>query len=116
MARHKTWVSILSDLVRDNPRTSAMIAFNLGVWAGQATQKKFGRTDFSELPAKLIDMMPSMRELGDYVPSLPSPLKLSGQAPRRSGRKSARKSSVKTAAKRAAPKRRAKRKTASKTA
>ena len=98
--------------VRDNPRTSAMIAFNLGVWAGQATQKKLGRTDFSELPAKLIDMMPSMRELGDYVPSLPSPLKLSGQAPRRSGRKS----SVKTAAKRAAPKRRAKRKTAGKTA
>ena len=75
MARHKTWVNILSDFVRENPRTSAMIAFNLGVWAGQATQKKLGRTDLSELPAKLIDMMPSMKEMGEYVPSLPSPLK-----------------------------------------
>ena len=75
MARHKTWVSILSDFVRENPRTSAMIAFNLGVWAGQATQKKLGRTDLSELPSKLIDMMPSMKEMGDYVPALPSPIK-----------------------------------------
>ena len=109
MARNKTWVSILSDLVRDNPRTSAMIAFNLGVWAGQATQKKLGRTDFSELPAKLIEMMPSMKELGEYVPSMPSlPSPLKSKAP---SRRSARKPAAKSLAKRTA-KRRAKRKAA----
>jgi hypothetical protein len=102
MTRHKTWVGILSDFVRENPRTSAMIAFNLGVWAGQATQKKLGRTDLSELPAKLVDMMPSMKEIGEYVPSLPSPLK--SKAPRRRTRKAA--------AKRTAKRRSAKRKAA----
>ena len=99
MARHKTWVSILSDLVRDNPRTSAMIAFNLGVWAGQATQKKLGRTDLSELPSKLVEMMPSMKEIGEYVPALPSPL--TSKAPRR------RKPAAKRATKRRAAKKRA---------
>jgi hypothetical protein len=87
MARHKSWINIFSDFVRDNPRTSAMIAFNLGVLAGQATQKKLGRTDLSELPSKLVDMMPSMKEIGDYVPALPSPLKR--KAPRRATRKPA---------------------------
>ena len=46
MAR-KTWVGILSDFVRKNPRTSAMIAFNLGVWAAQATRKSLRNTDLS---------------------------------------------------------------------
>jgi hypothetical protein len=103
MARQKTWVGILSDLVRDNPRTSAMIAFNLGVWAGQATQKKLGRTDFSELPAKLMDMMPSMKEIGEYVPSMPSlPSPLKSKASRVSARKPAAKSTTKRTAKRRA--------------
>jgi hypothetical protein len=98
MARHKSWINIFSDFVRDNPRTSAMIAFNLGVWAGQATQKKLGRTDLSELPSKLIDMMPSMKEIGEYVPALPSPLKR--KAPRRSTRKAAARTAKRRSAKR----------------
>ena len=105
MARHKTWINILSDFVRDNPRTSAMIAFNLGVWGGQATQKKLGRTDLSELPAKLADMMPSMRELGDYVPALPSPLK--SKASRRRKRKPTVGAAAKRLGKRSAAKRKA---------
>jgi hypothetical protein len=109
MARHKTWINILSDFVRDNPRTSAMIAFNLGVWAGQATQKKLGRTDLSELPGKLADMMPSMKEIGDYVPALPSPLK---SKPPRRARKSATKLSAKRTAKHTTKRRAAKRKAA----
>src|ERR1044071_9670311 len=114
MARHKTWVGILSDFVRDNPRTSAMIAFNLGVWAGQATQKKLGRTDLSELPAKLIDMMPSMKEIGDYVPSLPAPIKrkLPAALKPKAARARARKPTVKAAAKRLGKRSAAKRKAA----
>ena len=96
MARHKTWVNILSDFVRDNPRTSAMIAFNLGVLAGQATQKRLGKTELSELPAKFVDMMPSMKEIGDFMPALPSPMmKAIKSKPAR-----ARKPTVKAAAKR----------------
>jgi hypothetical protein len=90
MARHKTWVGILSDFVRKNPRTSAMIAFNLGVWAGQTTKHSLGRTDLKHLPSKLVDMVPSMSDIGGYVPALPSPGK----------RKSAAKSAAKTARRR----------------
>lgn len=108
MARHKTWVNILSDFVRENPRTSAMIAFNLGVWAGQATQKKLGRTDLSELPAKLVDMMPSMKEIGDYVPALPSPMKMmKGKPAHRRRRKPSVKAAAKRLGKRSARKRKA---------
>ena len=113
MARHKTWVNILSDFVRENPRTSAMIAFNLGVWAGQATQKKLGRTDLSELPSKFAEMMPSMKEIGDYVPALPSPLKRRLPAALKSTpAKPARRPARKPAAKRTARRRTAKRKAA----
>src|SRR5690349_579041 len=52
MAR-KTWIGLLSDFVRKNPRTSAMIAFNLGVWAAQATRKGLRDVDVGDLPAKV---------------------------------------------------------------
>ena len=91
MAR-KTWVGILSDFVRKNPRTSAMIAFNLGVWAAQATRKGLRNVDVSDLPAKVADFMPSMpsmKDLGSYMPSLPSPktrvtVKVTRRRPRKS--------------------------------
>jgi hypothetical protein len=113
MARHKAWINVLSDFVRDNPRTSAMIAFNLGVWAGQATQKKLGRTDLSELPSKLADMIPSMREIGDYVPALPSPIKgLKAKASSKPVRRHRRKPTDSAAARRPAKRRAAKRRAA----
>jgi hypothetical protein len=95
MAR-KTWIGILSDFVRKNPRTSAMIAFNLGVWAAQATRKGLRNVDVSDLPAKVIDLMPSMpsmKEIGSYMPSLPSPktrvtVKVTRRRPRKSSSRS----------------------------
>jgi hypothetical protein len=91
MAR-KTWIGILSDFVRKNPRTSAMIAFNLGVWAAQATRKGLRNVDVSDLPAKVADLMPSMpsmKDIGSYMPSLPSPktrvtVKVTRRRPRKS--------------------------------
>jgi hypothetical protein len=91
MAR-KTWIGILSDFVRKNPRTSAMIAFNLGVWAAQATRKGLRNVDVSDLPAKVADLlpsMPSMKDIGSYMPSLPSPktrvtVKVTRRGPRKS--------------------------------
>ena len=95
MAR-KTWVGILSDFVRKNPRTSAMIAFNLGVWAAQVTRKGLRNVDVSDLPAKVADFMPSMpsmKDLGSYMPSLPSPkthvtVKVTRRRPRKSSARS----------------------------
>lgn len=91
MAR-KTWIGLLSDFVRKNPRTSAMIAFNLGVWAAQATRKGLRDVDVGDLPAKvagLMPTMPSMKDLGSYMPSLPSPktrvtVKVTRRRPRKS--------------------------------
>jgi hypothetical protein len=91
MAR-KTWIGLLSDFVRKNPRTSAMIAFNLGVWAAQATRKGLRNVDVSDLPAKVAELMPSMpsmKDIGSYVPSLPSPktrvtVKVTRRRPRKS--------------------------------
>ncbi len=72
MARN-TWVDVLSNFVRKNPRTSAMIAFNLGVWAAQATRKGIGGADLTKLPSKLVELVPSMKDLESYIPALPSP-------------------------------------------
>ena len=91
MAR-KTWIGLLSDFVRKNPRTSAMIAFNLGVWAAQATRKGLRNVDVSDLPAKVAELMPSMpsmKDIGSYMPSLPSPkarvtVKVTRRRPRKS--------------------------------
>ena len=95
MAR-KTWIGLLSDFVRKNPRTSAMIAFNLGVWAAQATRKGLRNVDISDLPAKVADMMPSMpsmKDIGGYMPSLPAPktrvtVKVTRRRPRKSSARS----------------------------
>ena len=101
MAR-KTWVGVLSDFVRNNPRTSAVIAFNLGVWAAQATKKRLGHTDLKDIPSKLIDMVPSMKDIGGYVPALPGPAKR--KATRRASTPAARRTNK---AKRRAAKRKA---------
>jgi hypothetical protein len=105
MAR-KSWIGILSDFVRENPRTSAMIAFNLGVWAAQATRKGLRNAHLADVPGRLADYvpsMPSMKDLGDYMPSLPSPkarvtVKVTRRRPRKSstrGRTTRRRHSTK---------------------
>lgn len=119
MAR-KTWVGILSDFVRKNPRTSAMIAFNLGVWAAQATRKGLRNVDVSDLPAKVADMMPSipsMKDLGSYMPSLPSPktrvtVKVTRRRPRKSSARSRSTRSSRRRSSKNAPKNEAKRRAA----
>jgi len=99
MAR-KTWIGILSDFVRKNPRTSAMIAFNLGVWAAQATRKGLRNADVSDLPAKVADLMPSMpsmKDIGSFMPSLPSPkTRVTVKVTRRRPRKAAARSRSRT--------------------
>ena len=66
------WLSILSDFVRRHPRTSAAVAFNLGVIAAGAT-KKVRPGAMMEVPSKLTELVPSissMQGLADYIPDL----------------------------------------------
>jgi hypothetical protein len=64
------WLAILSDFVQQHPKTSAAVAFNLGVIAaGAAKRATTLRNGVTEIPAKLIELVPSMKDLGTYVPS-----------------------------------------------
>jgi hypothetical protein len=106
MARKNSWMAILSDFVRKNPRTSAMIAFNLGVYAAQATRRTFDRTDLKELPSKLVDLVPSMKDMSSYVPAALLPA-AEPKARRRTRAKTTTKETTKRTSKRRTAKRRA---------
>jgi hypothetical protein len=107
MARKTSWMGILSDFVRKNPRTSAMIAFNLGVYAAQATRKTLGRTDLKELPSKLVDLVPSMKDMSAYVPAALLPAAAEPKPRRRARAKSTTKETTKRTTRRRTAKRRA---------
>jgi hypothetical protein len=65
------WLAILSDFVQQHPKTSAAVAFNLGMIAAGATKRATTlRGGVTEIPAKLIELVPSMKDLGTYVPSI----------------------------------------------
>lgn len=60
----------LAEFVRKHPKTSATVAFNLGVLAANATKRVRKATpDISEIPAKLIEMVPSLKDLTSYLPA-----------------------------------------------
>jgi hypothetical protein len=101
---------ILANYVRRNPKTSAMIAFNLGIYAALAAKKGLAATDLKALQAKLSDLVPSMKDIGSFVPSLAAfdlskAMAPKRAAPRKSGAKhtaTARRATKRTAAKRRA--------------
>ena len=75
MARVKIdWLGILSTFVRDHPKTSAIVAFNLGLMAATASKKargvKLSVSDMAEIPAKLIELVPSIKEIGALMPGV----------------------------------------------
>jgi hypothetical protein len=99
------WLAILSNFVRDHPKTSAMVAFNLGIMAARATKSaRRAAPTVSEIPSKLIELVPSIKDLGGYLPMIgtsksgPKP----GSKPRRKARKNATKSARRPARRAAA--------------
>ncbi|MDP2412004.1 MAG: hypothetical protein Q8M26_17190 [Pseudolabrys sp.] len=62
-------LGILSGVVRRHPKTSAAIAFNIGVMVARAAlrNKTFSR-GMVDIPARLIELVPSAKDLGTYVP------------------------------------------------
>ena len=76
-------IGSLSDFIRRHPKTSATIAFNLGIYAALATKKGLSKgiskSDLQRLPAKVAELVPdlpslssrpSLPELRGYIPAL----------------------------------------------
>ena len=95
------WLGILSAFVQDHPKTSAMVAFNLGVLAANTAKRAKSAMpslpEMTEIPSKLIDLVPSIGDMKLYAPALarlespsrtrksarPGALKARKKAPRR---------------------------------
>jgi hypothetical protein len=90
------WLAILSGFVRDHPKTSAMVAFNLGIMAARATKSaQRAAPSVSEIPGKLIELVPSIKDLGSYIPMIGT--SKPAAKPRRKARKNATRSATKSA-------------------
>ena len=103
MARGNNIIGALSNFIKRHPKTSAAIAFNLGLYAAAATkQGKAATRDLKKLPGKLIDMVPSMDEINRYVSSREaSARKSAGKVKRKVAKKAAKRAkSAKKAASR----------------
>jgi hypothetical protein len=88
------WLEILSAFVRHHPKTSAAVAFNLGVVAAQAAKRgKALGNGVTDIPAKLIELVPSMKDLGSYVPLIGT---RKPTAKRKAARKATRKVATRT--------------------
>ena len=82
MARQSGGLAAITDYIRRNPRTAAIAAFNLGLYAASLTRKGFRRSDLNDLPMKLVELVPGMRDLVSLVPMMDD------EAPPRARRKS----------------------------
>ena len=70
MARRSSGLAAITDYIRRNPRSSAIAAFNLGLYAASLTRKGVRRSELKDLPSKLVELVPGMRELVGLVPMM----------------------------------------------
>ena len=70
MARRSSGLAAITDYIRRNPRTAAIAAFNLGLYAASLTRKGVRRSDLRDLPSKLVELVPGMRDLVSLVPMM----------------------------------------------
>ena len=70
MARQSSGLAAITDYIRRNPRTAAIAAFNLGLYAASLTRKGVRRSDLKDLPSKLVELVPGMRDLISLVPMM----------------------------------------------
>ncbi len=68
MARQSSGLAAITDYIRRNPRTAAIAAFNLGLYAASLTRKGARRSDLIDLSSKLAELVPGMRNLVGLVP------------------------------------------------
>jgi hypothetical protein len=70
MARRSSGLAAITDYIRRNPRSSAIAAFNLGLYAASLTRKGVRRSELKDLPSKLVELVPGIRDLVSLVPMM----------------------------------------------
>ena len=70
MARRSSGLAAITDYIRRNPRSAAIAAFNLGLYAASLTRKGVRRSELKDLPAKLVELVPGIRDLVSLVPMM----------------------------------------------
>ena len=95
MARQSGAFAAITDYIRRNPRAAAIAAFNLGLYAASLTRKGVRRSDLKDLPSKLVELVPGMRDLVSLVPMMaeeePPRARRKSGARKRTGRSATRK-------------------------
>ncbi len=70
MARQSGGLAAITDYIRRNPRAAAVAAFNLGLDAASLTRRGVRRSDLKDLPSKLVEQVPGLRDLLSLVPMM----------------------------------------------
>lgn len=92
-SKNVNWLSVVAEFIRLHPKISASLAFELGAIAAQAANKVVGRRRMTDIPSRLIELAPSMADLGGYLPminrakKLNSPKRRKKNAPKQNLRK-----------------------------
>ena len=97
MARRSSGLAAITDYIRRNPRAAAIAAFNLGLYAASLTRKGVRRSELKDLPSKLVELVPGMRDLVSLVPMM-----MGQEEPPRTKRKSRTRKPVSRSTKRKA--------------
>jgi hypothetical protein len=98
MARRSSGLAAITDYIRRNPRSSAIAAFNLGLYAASLTRKGVRRSELKDLPSKLVELVPGIRDLVSLVPMMmdleePAPTRRKSRARKPAARSKKRKGS-----------------------
>jgi hypothetical protein len=98
MARRSSGLAAITDYIRRNPRAAAIAAFNVGLYAASLTRKGVRRSELKDLPSKLVELVPGMRELVSLVPMMmdleePTPTRRKSRNRKPSSRSTKRKAS-----------------------
>jgi hypothetical protein len=63
------WLALGLGFVRLRPKTSVMLAFEIGILAAAALKKSRASARYKTISSKFIDLAPSMADVGSYSAS-----------------------------------------------
>lgn len=73
MALRLDWLAMAAAFVRLRPKTSAAIAFEIGILAAQALTRSKSKGRASTGPSRFIALAPSLANFEDYLPGRAKP-------------------------------------------
>lgn len=66
-AKSMDWLGIAGAFIRLRPQASIALAFELGIMAAEIVHKSGKRRGNSSIPSKLIELAPSIGDLGGFL-------------------------------------------------